>query len=123
VPARWILSIDDNADTCELLTTMLGRSGLEAVSASGVDEALRLMGGERFGLCVVDGLMSGASGLSPCEQIRAADAHAPIVIFSGHAAEGDIEAGMSAGADAYVVKHDLTELISTVKRLLSEVAA
>jgi CheY-like chemotaxis protein len=118
VPTKQILCIDDNADTCELLTTILGRSDLEAVSALGVDEALRLMEGERFSLYVVDGQMPGDSGLTPCERVRAADAHTPIVIFSGHAAEGDIEAGMRAGANAYVVKPDVAELVSTVKRLL-----
>lgn len=123
MPTKRILCVDDNADTCELLTTMLGRSDLEAVSAPGVDEALRLMEGERFSLYVVDGQMPGGSGLTPCERIRAADAHTPIVIFSGHAAERDIEAGMRAGANAYVVKPDLMELVSTVKRLLLEVVS
>ena len=123
MPAKRILCIDDNADTCELLTTMLGKSGFEAVSARGVEEALRLMEGERFVLYVVDGQMPGASGLTPCERIRAADANTPIVIFSGHATEGDIKAGMRAGANAYVVKPDLTELVSTVKRLLLEGAS
>ena len=123
MPTQRILCIDDNADTCELLTTMLGRSGLEAVSAPGVDEALRLMEGERFSLYVVDFEMPGASVLTPCEQLRAADACTPIVIFSGRAAEGDIEAGMLAGANAYVVKPELTELVSTVKRLLLEVVS
>ena len=123
MPTKRILCIDDNADTCELLTTMLRRSDLEAVSAPGVDEALRMMEGDRFSLYVVDGQMPGVSGLTPCERIRAADAHTPVVIFSGHATAGDIEAGMLAGANAYVVKPDLMELVSTVKRLLSEVAA
>lgn len=123
MPTKRILCVDDNADTCELLTTMLGRSDLEAVSAPGVDEALRLMEGERFSLYIVDGQMPEVSGLTPCERIRAADAHTPIVIFSGHAAERDIEAGMRAGANAYVVKPDLMELFSTVKRLLLEVVS
>lgn len=115
---KRILCIDDNEDTCFLLTTMLGGSGLEAVSAPSVDEAIRLMGQEPFSLYVVDGQMPGVSGLTLCEQIRAVDAHAPIVIFSGHASESDKDAGMRAGATAYVVKPEVTELVATVKRLL-----
>lgn len=123
MPTNRILCIDDHEDTCELLTAMLGRSDLEAVSAPGVDEALRLMERERFSLYVVDGQMPGTSGLTLCEQIRTADAHTPIVIFSGQASESDKEAGMLAGANAYVVKPEVTKLVSTVKRLLSEAAA
>ena len=46
------------------------------------------------------------------------DAHTPIVIFSGHGFESHREAGMLAGANAYLVKPDVTELIPTVRRLL-----
>lgn len=122
MPTKRILCIDDNEDTCFLLTTMLGRSDLEAVSTGDVAEALRLMEREPFSLYVVDGRMPGTSGPTPCEQIRAADAHAPIVIFSGHAGEHDKEAGMRAGANAYVVKPDVPELVETVKRLLFDAA-
>ena len=53
-------------------------------------------------------------------RIRAVDTHTPVVIFSGHGFESHREAGMLAGANAYVVKPDVTELIPTVKRLLEE---
>lgn len=123
MPTKRILCIDDHEDTCFLLTTMLGRSGMEAVSAPGVDEALRLMESEQFSLYVVDGQMRGASGLTPCEEIRAVDAHTPIVIFSGQANESDKVAAMLAGANAYVLKPEVTELVATVERLLSGAAA
>jgi CheY-like chemotaxis protein len=121
VPARRILCIDDNEDTCFLLTTMLGKAGMEAVSAPGLDEALRLVEGGQFDLYVLDGQMPGVSGLTLCERIRAADAHTPIVVFSGQGGEDIKEAARRAGANAYVVKPELTELVETVKRLLLEV--
>jgi CheY-like chemotaxis protein len=57
-----------------------------------------------------------------CEQIRVSDAHTPIVIFSGHALASDIEAGMRAGANAYLLKPDSSELIPTISRLLEAAA-
>ena len=96
---------------------------MEAVSVPGVEEALRLMQSEQFSLYVVDGQMRVASGLTPCEEIRGADAHTPIVIFSGQASESDKEAAMRAGANAYVVKPEVTALVATVARLLSVPAA
>ena len=74
----------------------------------------------RFDLYVLDSELPGFSGLTLCQRIRAADARTPIVIFSAHGFESHREAGMLAGADAYVVKPDVTELIPTVKRLLEE---
>ncbi|MFL6282087.1 MAG: response regulator [Pyrinomonadaceae bacterium] len=49
----------------------------------GVDEALRLIESERFDLYVLDGELPGVSGLTLCQQIRAVDAHTPIIIISG----------------------------------------
>jgi DNA-binding response OmpR family regulator len=119
MPAKRILCVDDDEDTCDLLKTMLGRADLDVVTASGVDEALRLIESERFDLYVLDSeIPPGFSGLTLCHRIRAVDAHTPIVIFSAHGFESHREAGMLAGANAYIVKPDVTELIPTVKRLL-----
>jgi DNA-binding response OmpR family regulator len=120
MPAKRILCVDDDADTCELLKTMLGTADFDVISVPDADEALRLIGSERFDLYVLDSEMPGFSGLTLCHRIRAVDTHTPIVIFSGHGFESHREAGMLAGANAYVVKPDVSELIPTVKRLLEE---
>ena len=115
-----ILCVDDDDDTCFLLTILLGRSGLEAVCVPDATAALRLMAGEQFGLYVIDGQLPGVSGLTLCERIRARDRQTPVVIFSGHGYEADRAAGLRAGANAYVVKPSIEILIPTVKRLLNE---
>jgi DNA-binding response OmpR family regulator len=120
-----ILCVEDDEDTREMLTLKfkLGLSDFEAVIAPDVDAALRLIERERFSLYVLDGGLRGDSGLSLCERIRASDARTPIVIFSGHASASDIDAGMFAGANAYLVKPDSSELIPTIRRLLAAAAA
>jgi DNA-binding response OmpR family regulator len=105
-----------------MLKFKLDSSDFEAVVAPDTEAALRLMERERFSLYVLDGGWRGIRGPSLCEQIRAADARTPIVIFSGHASASDIEAGMLAGADAYLVKPDSSELIPTMRRLLEAAA-
>lgn len=119
MPTKRILCVDDDQSTCELLTTMLAISDLEAVSVSDVGEALEMMKGEQFSLYIIDSQMSGASGLSLCKQIRQLDKDTPIIIFSGNAHQSDRDAGMLAGANAYLVKPDSSNLIATVKRLLA----
>ena len=120
--AKRVLCVEDDEDTRDMLKMMLGFSDFEAVAAPDADAALRLMERERFGLYVLDGGLRGVNGLSLCERIRAADARTPIVIFSGHGYAADIEAGMLAGANAYHVKPDSSELIPTVRRLLAAAA-
>jgi len=115
--ANRILCVEDDADTRVLLKKILGRSDFEAIIAPDEKAALRLMEREQFSLYILDGGLPGITGLSLCEQIRAADARTPIVIFSGNAYASDIEAGMLAGANAYLVKPDWSKLIPTIRRL------
>jgi DNA-binding response OmpR family regulator len=122
MPAYRVLCVDDDEDTRDMLKTRLALSDFEAVVAPDTGAALRLMERERFDLYVLDGGLRGVNGLSLCEQIRASDARTPIVIFSGHGFASDIKAGMLAGANAYLVKPDSSELVPIIRRLL-QVAA
>ena len=78
------------------------------------------MSKEQFRLYILDGQLPGASGLTLCQEIRAADRVTPIVIFSGHGKESDRAAGLRAGADAYILKPDMEAIVSTVRRLLEQ---
>jgi DNA-binding response OmpR family regulator len=120
--ANRVLCVEDDEDTRALLKTMLGYSALEAVVTPDASAALRLMERERFSLYLLDGGLRSVKGLSLCGQIRVADARTPIVIFSGNAFASDIEAGMLTGANAYLVKPDLSQLIPTIRCLLADAA-
>ena len=113
-----ILCVEDDPDTCELLTLTLRHHGLEAVCVPNVAAAHSLMMKEKFRLYILDGQLPGVSGLTLCQEIRSADKVAPIVIFSGHCRDADRRAGMSAGADAYIFKPEMKEIVPMVKRLL-----
>jgi two-component system phosphate regulon response regulator PhoB len=122
MPANRVLCVEDDADTRDMLKFKLGLSDFETVVAANTEAALRLMERERFSIYVLDGGLRRPKGLSLCEQIRASDARTPIVIFSGHGYASDIEAGLLAGANAYLVKPDSSELIPTIRRLLEAAA-
>ena len=122
MPNKRVLCVEDDADTRAMLKIKLSLSDFEVVVAPDIEAARRLMEREQFGLYVLDGGLRGTRGPSLCEQIRASDARTPILIFSGHAFASDIEAGMLAGANAYLVKPDSSELIPTIRRLLETAA-
>lgn len=122
MPAKRVLCVEDDQDTRDMLQIKLRLSDFEAVVAPGMEVALRLMESQQFSLYVLDGELRGTRGLSLCKHIRARDARTPIVIFSGHALASDIEAAMLAGANAYIVKPDSSDLIPTIRRLLASAA-
>ena len=115
-----ILCVDDDEDTRLLLETYLGNLHMEAVAVSNATEAMRLIAEEQFSLFVIDGGLPGVNGTALCESIRKVDKTTPIVFFTGHGYPDERTAGLRAGADAYVVKPAISELIPTIKQLLAK---
>ena len=118
-----ILCIDDNDDTCFMLKYLLGRSDFEAITVSNTEEALRLIEKEKFSLYIVDFELPAVSGLEFCKEFRKLDTETPIIIYSGAAYGSDRAAGMLAGANAYLIKPNIDEIVPTVRRLLGEAKA
>lgn len=116
---RHILCVDDNDDTCFMLSALLGQAGYEVLTASGIAEGLRLAGGGGFDLYILDNRFTDGTGLDLCRQIREFDDATPILFFSGLAQESDRQHGLDAGAQGYLIKpNDLDKLVETVARLI-----
>ena len=97
-----VLCVDDSWDTCEILSASMpqmrftfGRS-----YAAGLTFAKRGF----FDLYLLDNWLPDGSGLDLCREIRDIDANAPVVFLSAAAYTHDHEAGMAAGATAYLDK-------------------
>ena len=112
-----ILCVDDNEDTGFMLSHLLGLE-YEVTTATSVAEAIRLVGNERFDLYVLDNRFHDGTGVELCRKIRATDRQTPIIFYSGAAYESDKEAGLAAGAQAYVTKPEIDELLTTISGLL-----
>ena len=80
---RHILCVDDNDDTCFMLSTLLGQAGYEVRSASSITEGLRLAESEHFDLYILDSQIRGRNGLDLCRRIREFDRTTPIIFFYG----------------------------------------
>ena len=116
-PTGRVLCVDDNDDTCFLLSTLLGREGFEVKTAASFGEALELARTEEFDLFVLDGCYPEGEGVDLCRQLRQLKPQTPVVFYSGAAFEHDREQGIAAGADAYVLKPEIDGLLATVRRL------
>ena len=85
-----------------------GAAGLDAVSRLSPD------------VVVLDVMMPVVGGVAVCKAIKADPQHAAtrVILLSARAQQEDIEAGMSAGADAYITKpFKPTELLELVSKM------
>lgn len=117
---RRILCVDDDDDTCFMLTHLLGRENYEVTTIQTVSEALELARNESFNLYVLDEWFPKDAGVRLCRKIREFDPNTPIIFYSGAAFESDRQEALYAGAQAFVAKPYVDELIETVHRLLTD---
>jgi DNA-binding response OmpR family regulator len=103
-----ILIVDDNKDSCEMMSLMLKYSNdsYEITLAYTAQEALNLIEKNDFDLYILDNRLPDASGVDLCERIRKTDKKTPIIFNSALAGEMFRKAAKDAGADEYLVKPD-----------------
>jgi DNA-binding NarL/FixJ family response regulator len=114
-----ILIVDDHAVVREgvrrLLSALPGVSFLEAGDAH---TALALYRAELPDVAVLDINLAGGSGLQLLVDLRAADRHARVVMFTMHAEPAYAARALRAGAAGYVSKSaSAEELVEAVKRV------
>jgi CheY-like chemotaxis protein len=118
-----ILFIDDDEDSCELMSVMLSYADADykVTSVLTAFEALNLIAQKSFDLLVVDYKLPEMSGVELCRRIRSTDRQTPILFFTGMASSNDRNIALAAGATSYLVKpNDLDKFTDTVKQLLNE---
>lgn len=119
-----ILYVEDNKDSCELLSMMLPLYSdwkCSITTVDNADTALSLMQKQVFDIYIVDYALPGISGIEFCEEIRKSDSRTPIVFYTGMTQECVRKQALNAGANDYLVKpNDLIKLTETIKNLLNK---
>lgn len=117
---------DDEPDIRRLIVFTLRRRGYTVIEANAGDMALELIRQEQPDLAVLDVMMPGLSGLEVARAL-AADAstsHIPVLLASAKGQVAEVEAGLSTGARAYIVKpFSPPKLAAQVAELLEGAAA
>ncbi|HEX5392051.1 MAG TPA: response regulator transcription factor [Rhodocyclaceae bacterium] len=115
VPPIRVVLVEDNADFCEELVFLLGKSGMEVVGfpdARGLDKHLLEHGCD---VLVLDVGLPGESGLSVANRMHKLHDIAIIMLTARDRVEDKI-AGLEQGADVYLVKPvDVRELIAVIR--------
>ena len=114
---KRILCVDNNADSCDLLITML--SDYEVIPTGTVSEGLRLARSDRFDLVILEQRLPDGQGTDLCRLIHDFMPRTPILFFSCAAYAADRRDGLAAGAQEYLVKpDDLATLEPNITRLI-----
>lgn len=115
---KRILCVDDDQDATDMMSVLLDHYGYDAVIADSVSDALESARSGGIDLCILDHWLTESNGIELCRQIRSFDSHTPIMFYSGAGYKADIQNGLDAGAQAYLVKPDFEHLKPTIDRLI-----
>ena len=115
-----VLYLEDDPDSIELVRFSLGLDGINVISVSACEDALALARKERFDLYLLDGLLQSGFTFELCRQLRDLDPQIPIVFYSALGFPTDIEEGVSAGADVYLIKPFGGDLTATLRETIAE---
>jgi len=116
---RPILVVDDDPKIVRLVRAYLEREGFPVVDADNGRTALTALERHDPALVILDVLLPELDGLAVTRALRDRGS-TPVVMLSARGATADRIAGLSSGADDYVVKpFSPAELVLRVKRVLA----
>ena len=117
-PRPRVLYVEDHEDSREMLGLILQMALIEAKSVGTAAEALSTIQAERFDLYLLDSTLPDLDGFELCRRVRDLDASTPILFFSGAAYEADKQKGLEAGANAYISKPDIENLLERINEFV-----
>lgn len=119
---KTILIVDDSKTVRNLVAFIMKKEGFKVVTAEdGLDGLEKLYSSGKIDLIISDINMPRMDGFTFIKSVREQDAYSdiPIVVLSTEGQEKDIQAGLSIGANMYMVKPAQPEkMVKNVKMLL-----
>jgi DNA-binding response OmpR family regulator len=116
--ALRVLLIDDDARLFELLSSYLGKSGVELGHAGDGGAGLDALAAGAWDAILLDGMLPGLDGLEVLRRIRAVS-KIPVLMLTARGDEADRVVGLELGADDYVAKpFSPRELLARLRAVL-----
>lgn len=118
VPKK-ILVVDDDRDTCWLLSQILGEEGYKVATSRDGIRAIRIAKKERPNLVLLDLEIPGINGVEILRRLRRFNKDVPVIVISADMDERLLEEALKLGIFAYIPKmFKLEELLITVKKAM-----
>ena len=118
---KTVLTVDDSRTMRDMLMLALKDAGYRVVQAEDGVHGLEVLQAEAPDIVITDINMPRMDGITFIKTVREQDAYrdTPIVVLSTEGEERDIHAGLSIGANLYMVKPAQPEvMVRNVKMLL-----
>lgn len=119
---KLALIIDDDEDTVSLLKLTLRREGINVVSATSGEKAVRIAAETNPDVILLDIMMPGMDGWETMQQLQQFST-APIVIISAILNEDAVVRAFNAGVEDYVKKpYSHKEIVARIQAVLNRAA-
>jgi response regulator RpfG family c-di-GMP phosphodiesterase len=99
-----VLAVDDQAPILKFLGSALAGQGCVTTTASTAEQALELIGQQRFDLVISDIKMPGLSGLDLLRAVKSRQPDTPVVLITGSPTVDSAVFGLRHGAFDYLAK-------------------
>lgn len=101
-----ILVAEDERDIRDLIAFTLQFAGHQVITANNGEEAVLLTAQERPDLVLTDVRMPKMTGYEACKLIKQdpKTRHIPVVFLSAKGQEAEVQSGLQAGGDEYLLK-------------------
>jgi two-component system response regulator HydG len=107
-----ILVIDDEQDTCDLLSMALEEGGAHVVATTSASQAFDLVANGEFDVVLTDLSMTEMGGLEVCQRIGGIHPNLPVIVVTGLGSMDAAIAAMRAGAYDFITKPVDPKLLS-----------
>lgn len=116
------LVVDDNKDTCEVLSYILTAAGASVQTANSVKEGMAAINSDRPDIILTDLAMPGESGLVFIENLKklgSREPEIPVIVLSACAFQSDRDKAFDAGASAFIPKPFKTaDVVKSVRTIM-----
>ena len=113
-----LLVVEDERDLCQTIVRSLRRLAYSVDFCYDGEQALELLGVERYDLVLLDLNLPGRDGMAVLRTLRRTDRRTPVLILSARGEVHDKVAGLDAGANDYLAKpFHLAELEARIRSL------
>lgn len=115
---KTVLVIEDDRNTANLIAVYLKREGFRTLTSADGEAGLKLAFEQRPDLVILDLMLPKLDGWEVCRRLRQRS-EVPVIMLTARAEEVDRVAGLTLGADDYVVKpFSPRELMARVRAVL-----
>lgn len=106
MPMSLILVAEDEPHILLLIQRKLEAAGYTVITTTNGDDALAAALQEKPDLLLLDIMLPGRDGLAVCREVKQTFSPnaPPVILISALGQQIDVEAGIAAGADDYIIK-------------------